>query len=494
MTAATNEPSHPLLETLRTVNLFSTLDEDTLRLLQTSMQRMTYQPGEILCKEGDAADRMYVIESGEISVLKTGPEGQPAELTVLPAGDIAGELSLFGQSRRSATLQARTETAVWVMEHNAFQELLDQHAALSKALFTSISRHLRRQNSVLARVLTQDDRSAGIKVAFFDTKPYMADIFRERNCHNCAFTFYDSRLTLDTVSLAAGFRVVCVFVNDKLDQAVIEELHAIGVELIALRCAGYNNVDLEACKRLGVSVVRVPAYSPYAVAEHAVALMMTLNRKTHRAHNRVRESNFSLSGLVGFDVHQKTVGVIGIGRIGRCVLNIMAGFGCTLLAHSRTPKSDLVEQLGVRFVDLDELLAQADIISLHTPLTPETYHLIDAGAIAKMKPGVMLINTGRGPLIDTEALLDGLKSGHIGYAGLDVYEEESGYFFEDFSDRVMTDDVLARLTTFNNVLVTSHQAFLTREALQNIADTTLENIREYELGARLGELPNSLVG
>ena len=241
-----------------------------------------------------------------------------------------------------------------------------------------------------------------------------------------------------------------------------------------------------------MSVVRVPAYSPYAVAEHTVALMLTLNRKIHRAHNRVREGNFSLAGLVGFDMHDKTVGVVGVGRIGRCVLNILAGFGCTLLAHSRTPKQELVDELGVSFVEMDELLARSDVITLHTPLTPDTYHLIDGAAIAKMKPGVMLINTGRGALINTADLLDGLKSGQIGYAGLDVYEEESGYFFEDYSDRVMTDDVLARLTTFNNVVVTSHQAFLTEDALRNIADTTLGNIREYEEGKRFAELTHAV--
>jgi D-lactate dehydrogenase len=320
----------------------------------------------------------------------------------------------------------------------------------------------------------------------------MADIFAKRNTYGYDLKFYDSRLSLDTVPLAAGFHAACVFVNDDLNAAVIEELQAMGVSLIALRCAGYNNVDLAACQKHGVSVVRVPAYSPYAVAEHAVALMLTLNRKIHRANNRVREGNFSLSGLVGFDMHDKTVGVVGVGRIGRCTLNILAGFGCRLLAHSRTPKQDLIDELGVRFVPMDELLSASDVITLHTPLTPQTYHLIDASAIAKMKPGVMLINTGRGALIDTTALLDGLKSGQIGYAGLDVYEEESGYFFEDYSDRVMTDDVLARLTTFNNVVVTSHQAFLTEDALQNIADTTLGNIHEYEQGKRFGELTHAV--
>jgi D-lactate dehydrogenase len=234
----------------------------------------------------------------------------------------------------------------------------------------------------------------------------------------------------------------------------------------------------------------VPAYSPFAVAEHAVALMMALNRRIRRAHSRVREGNFSLTGLVGFDMRGKTVGVVGTGQIGKCVLNILARFGCGWLAYSRTRYADLTKRLSVRYVDFDGLLAESDIITLHTPLTPETCHLVDVEAIDKMKPGVMIINAGRGALIDTQALLDGLRGGRIGHAGLDVYEEEGGTFFEDSWDRVMTDDVLVRLTTFNNVLITSHQGFLTREALRGSADTTLENIREFEQGRRMNELTN----
>ena len=240
-------------------------------------------------------------------------------------------------------------------------------------------------------------------------------------------------------------------------------------------------------KRLPVGV-----YSPYAVAEHAVALMMALNRRTHRAHTRIRDSNFSLDGLVGFDMHGKTAGVIGTGKIGVCTLDILRGFGCRLLAVSRTPKPDLIHRLGVRFVDLDQLLEESDVISLHAPLNAETYHLIDADAIAKMKPGVMLINTARGGLIDTEALLEGLKSGQVGYAGLDVYEEEAKYFYRDFSGSHIDDDTLARLTTFGNVMVTGHQGSLTQDAQINIVETTLENIREYELGKRGAELTHAV--
>jgi len=306
--------------------------------------------------------------------------------------------------------------------------------------------------------------------------------------------FFLPRLTLDTVPLADGFRVIVATANDCLDAPVIEALHERGVELIALRCAGCNNVNLDACARLGMSVVRVPAYSPYAVAEHAVALMMALNRRTHRAHVRVRDGNFSLAGLVGFDMHGKTAGVIGTGKIGACLLRILYGFGCTLLAHSRTQRQDLVDAYGVQYVELDDLLAGCDVISLHCALTPETYHMIDREAIGKMREGVMLINTARGGLIDTEALIEGLKSRRIGFAGLDVYEEEAQYFYKDFSDDVIEDDALARLTTFSNVMVTGHQGSLTDTAQTNIVETTIENIREFQLGRRGNDLTNVVPG
>jgi D-lactate dehydrogenase len=265
------------------------------------------------------------------------------------------------------------------------------------------------------------------------------------------------------------------------------------VRLVAMRCAGYNNVDLTACAQLGIPVVRVPAYSPHAVAEHTVALMLSLNRKIHRAHSRVRDGNFSLDGLVGFDLYGRTVGVVGAGKIGQCVIEILKGFGCRVLVFDKYESDALKARLLFDYVGLDELFRESDIITLHAPLFPETRHVINHAAIDKMKRGVMIINTSRGALIDTSALLDGLKSGQIGYAGLDVYEEESDFFFEDYSDRVMTDDLLARLTTFNNVLVTSHQAFLTRDALENIAETTLDNIRAFVDNPDLAQLKNRVV-
>jgi D-lactate dehydrogenase len=325
-----------------------------------------------------------------------------------------------------------------------------------------------------------------VRVAVFDTHAFDRAAFTEANERfHFELAYFDARLTAATTNLAAGFPVVCPFVNDRLDVQALKGLGQAGVRLVALRSAGYNNVDLAAARALAIRVVRVPEYSPYAVAEHAVALLLALNRKIHRAFNRVREANFSLDGLVGFDLHGKTVGVIGTGRIGAVMATILHGFGCVLLASDPRPNAALAGTIGLQYVDLPELYRHADIVSLHVPLLPATRHLIDADALRSMKRGVVLINTGRGALIDTRALIDALKTGHVGAAGLDVYEEEEGIFFHDLSELVLQDDVLARLLTFPNVLITSHQGFLTREALHNIAETTLANIRAFERGEPL---------
>jgi D-lactate dehydrogenase len=299
--------------------------------------------------------------------------------------------------------------------------------------------------------------------------------------------FQPARLNLETVALADDHPVVCAFINDDLSAPVLEHLAAGGTRLIALRSAGYNHVDLPAAKKLGLSVVRVPAYSPHAVAEHAVALVLALNRHLHRAYNRTRDGDFSLHGLTGFDLVGKTVGIVGTGQIGATFARIMAGFGCSLLAYDPYPNPQ-VQALGARYLELPELLAKAQIISLHCPLTAQSKHLINAASLAQMQPGAMLINTGRGALVDTPALIEALKSGQLGYLGLDVYEEEAQLFFEDRSDRPLQDDVLARLLTFPNVIITAHQAFLTHEALGAIAQTTLDNIARWA-----GGTPQNLV-
>lgn len=312
-------------------------------------------------------------------------------------------------------------------------------------------------------------------IAVFSTKPYDRHFLDAANQEAGAphrFTYLEPRLSRETAVLAQGAQAVCVFVNDAADAAVLEALHAQGVRMLALRCAGFNNVDLAAARRLGLPVGRVPAYSPEAVAEHTVAMIMALNRNIHRAHARVREGNFALDGLLGFDMKGRTVGILGTGRIGAAFARIMRGFGCRVLAFDPMPDAEL----GLDYVPLDRLLAEADIISLHCPLTPATRHLIDEAAIARMKRGVMLINTSRGAIVDTRAVIRGLKSGAIGHLGLDVYEEEADLFFEDLSGQVLQDDIFARLLTFPNVLITAHQAFFTEDALMAIARTTLDNI------------------
>lgn len=314
-----------------------------------------------------------------------------------------------------------------------------------------------------------------MKIAFFDAKPYDLPAFEKYGAERgMEFAFYDTKLNINTAALAAGCEAVCVFVNDVLDAPVIDRLCELGVKLVALRCAGYNNVDLErAFGRL--HVVHVPAYSPYAVAEHAMALLLTSIRRIHKAYNRTKDFNFSLSGLTGFDLHGKTVGVVGTGRIGRGFIDICRGFGMNVIAYDKFP----AENSGIEYVSLGELFERSDIISLHCPLTEETHHLIDAAAIERLKKGAVIINTSRGALIDAEALLEGIKSRKVGAACLDVYEEESDVFFRDFSGHIMSDDVLARLISMPNVIVTSHQAFLTEEALDNIAETTVNNIASF---------------
>ena len=319
-----------------------------------------------------------------------------------------------------------------------------------------------------------------MRVAVYSTRPYDRRFLDGANVPlRHELVYLDAPLDASTAAAAAGATAVCAFVNDRLDAEVLQRLHALGVRLVALRSAGFNHVDLEAAAALGIAVGRVPEYSPYAVAEHAAALVLTLNRKIHRAYARVREGNFALEGLLGFDLHGRTVGVIGTGKIGECFCRIMAGFGCRVLAFDPR-RNPACEALGARYVPLSELLAASDVVSLHCPLTPQTRHLIDAAALASMKRGAMLINTSRGAVVDTPAVISALKSGALGSLGLDVYEEEADLFFRDLSADMIRDDVFARLLTFPNVIVTGHQAFFTEEALAAIAATTLANITAFE--------------
>ena len=318
-------------------------------------------------------------------------------------------------------------------------------------------------------------------VAMFSAKQYDQASFEAANAGRHTIDFLEDRLRARTAGLAAGADVACIFVNDVADEATLTALAESGVKLVALRCAGFNNVDLAAAERLGITVVRVPAYSPNAVAEHTIALILAINRRIHKAYNRVRDGNFALDGLVGFDLAGKTAGVVGTGQIGTIVARLLWHFRCKVVAYDPFP-NERVTELGIEYVSLDELYARSDIISLNCPLTPETHHLVSPSAIEQMKPGVLIVNTGRGALIDTPAAVEGLKSGKIGSLALDVYEEEAKLFFTDRSAEVLEDDVFARLLTFPNVLITAHQAFLTVDALRAIAETTLGNIDTFAAG------------
>lgn len=319
-----------------------------------------------------------------------------------------------------------------------------------------------------------------MNIAVFSAKSYDKEYFDKLNKeYNHSLTYFEAGLNKDTAALTQGFDSICVFVNDDVSKEIIEKIAANGIKTIALRCAGFNNVDIDEAHKYNIKVVRVPAYSPEAVAEHAVAMILTLNRKTHKAYNRVRENNFSLEKLTGFNLHGKTVGVIGTGIIGKAFCNIMLGFGCDVLAYDIF-ESDELKGKGAKYVSLDELFRLSEIISLHCPLTPETKHMINEAAFAKMKKGVMLINTGRGALINTKDAIKALKDEKLGYLGIDVYEQETNIFFRDLSESIMQDEVFARLMTFPNVLVTAHQAFFTSEALEQIATVTLQNLADFE--------------
>jgi D-lactate dehydrogenase len=325
-----------------------------------------------------------------------------------------------------------------------------------------------------------------MKIAFFSTQKYDKDFFlKENDRFNFDLVFFEVHLKQETLELAKGYEAICVFVNDKIDQPILKELHKNGTKLIALRCAGFNNIDIKAAQEIGITVMRVPAYSPYAVAEHTLALILTLNRKIHKAYNRVRESNFNLDGLLGFDLYGKKAGIIGTGKIGKLVAKILSGFGCEILLYDPFPDDHL--EYG-KYYDLKTLLNNSDIISIHCPLNDKTKHLINKESIALMKDGVMIINTSRGAIINTKDAIQGLKSCKIGYLGLDVYEEEEKLFFEDHSETIVQDDVLMRLISFPNVIVTAHQAFFTQNAMRNIAVTTLKNIKDFEENKELNNL------
>jgi D-lactate dehydrogenase len=474
------------VELLKETDLFSqSWTDEQLAGLAKEFEQKTFQKGEVLVTEGQKQRTAYVISSGIVVRTKNGEF-----INKLGEGKLCGFQHLFSQEPAFATIVAENEVKAFEITHERLTNFLNRDHNLLYAMINSLS-HLSRQQSKIVRQLKGGEHKE-VRIAFFDCKKFWEGPFQEElknKKYPFELVFFAHKLTPDTVASADGFDVIVPFVNDQINEKVIEILASYNIKLIAMRCAGYNNVDLNACKKHGVSVVRVPAYSPYAVAEHSVALCLSLNRKIHRAHNRIREGNFSLDGLVGFDLYGKTVGVFGTGKIGVCAIKIWLGFGCKVICYDIFINKEVAALPNCKYVSLDELLAQSDILTLHCPLTPETKYFINAQNIAKMKKGVMIINTSRGGLINHNDLLTALENKQVSAAGLDVYENEVGYFFEDCSDDVIKDSVLSRIMSFNNVLITGHQAFLTQEALNNIAATTLENISMFHQG-KIESCPN----
>lgn len=445
-------------------------------------------PDQTLFLEDDDADFMFSVISGRMKVLRRS-EGNDVYVRDLGPGESGGITSLFLTKPRSATVIASEPTKLATLSKKDLDTAITSQPAIATGLLKILSRQVRSSGKAMANLLKgrTDDR---LQVAVFDAKSYDQNALNEIAPEEWSLHYIDPRLNKQTATLAAGCKVACIFVNDVADREALEILADVGVELIALRCSGFNNVDLEVAQRLGISVVRVPAYSPYAVSEHAIALLLALNRKVHRAYQRVREGNFTLSGLEGFDLHGRTAAVLGVGAIGKVLVKNLQGFGMKVVGWDAYPSEEFSKETGMEYVSFEEAIQQADVISLHAPLMKETYHLIDEEAISQMKDGAIIINTSRGGLIDHEALITALKNGKIGAAGLDVYEEEAGVFFEDLSGRVITDDVLARLLSLTNVIITSHQAYLTIDALHNIASKTVYNINEYLDGKRHDQLTN----
>lgn len=485
--------SNEINEIFKDMAIFSSLDQPHLELIKEQITVENLESGENLFEEGVDGEGMYIVTHGNLEVLKKNKDGNNVKIVDRGVGSLIGMTSLFVENKkRSATLRATEKTIVWKFTKENFLKLLQSRGDVAFNFLAYMSKEFREiSDSNLSWMSNQGAHC--FRLCVFDAKKYEQEAFSKLQPDDVDIQYIDTKLTPESVSLAKGANAVCIFVNDVVNRAVLEKLASFKVKLVALRCAGFNNVDLEAAQELGISVARVPAYSPYAVAEHALALMMTLNRKTHKAYNRTREGNFYLNRLVGFDMHGRTAGVIGTGKIGKCMANILVGMGMKVIAWDAYPDEAFAKQAGMEYVELDTLLEESDVITLHVPLLPSTHHLIDDEAIQKMKDGVMLINTSRGGLVNTIDLIQGLKEKKIGSAGLDVYEEEKDYFFSDHTGDIIGDDTLARLISFPNVLVTSHQAFLTSDALENIADTTLGNVREFREGKQQGELTNAVL-
>ncbi|MDP2435273.1 MAG: NAD(P)-dependent oxidoreductase [archaeon] len=473
----------------------SGLPSEVLEEMAKVLEKVEAGAGKVLIEEGVPQDRVFVVLEGWVERLKNG-----VSLDRVNAPRVCGLLHAFRKDPTFATLRGGPGAEVYVLASAALQQLVAKHGALALHLLEEMAGRLRTQTKWQRERL--EKRGSGVRVMVYDAKSYDKESFEkllpEINARappgkELELVWLPQRLTSETASAALGAHAVCIFVNDVCSQAAVSTLAKQGVRLVVLRCAGYDGVDLQACLAYGLPVVRVPAYSPEAVAEHACALMMTLARKIHQAALRTREANFSLSGLTGLDIHGKTVGVIGTGKIGRCFVNIARGFGALVLVTDVYADHAWAASLGISYVTPEEIFRTADVISIHCPLLPSTRHMINAASIATMKPGVMLLNTSRGAIIDTQALLDGLASGQIGSAGLDVYEHERPYFFQDHSSTVITDSMLTRLSNMKNVILTGHQAFLTHNALSQIATVSLNNLAEYFWEERPQPLTNQVL-
>lgn len=485
---------------LKKIGLFSQLKgDDGLKEVAAVFQKKEYKAGASLLNEGEPQTKAFVVESGELKRTKlNSATKERVEINRLHPGDNAGLLHLFGQDPAFASLEAVSDTTVWELSHDAFSSFISTHPEVSVGFLQSLALQVRNQSKLIRSLGQEETKEGTVRVIFFDTKKWVVDAFdqqkKELKLDRMEIKYVSQRLSQESVYFASGYQVVCCFVNDTIDASVVKTLSELGVKMVALRCAGFDRVDLQMTETLGLTVARVPAYSPYAVAEHAIALLLTLNRKTHKAYNRTREGNFGLDGLLGFDLYGKTAGVVGTGKIGQCLVNILLGFGCKVNCYDVFINKELEAKKDVKYVDLETIWKDSDFISLHAPLTPQTKYLINAESLGKMKKGCVLINTSRGGLIDTKALVAALENETIAGAGLDVYEQESAYFFQDKSieDKLIEDETLRSLISLKNVILTGHQAFFTAEALGNIAKTTLDNITLWKNGKTGRDHPNGV--
>jgi len=456
--------------------------------LSETVATVQYMAGDTIATEGTDQGILYIVQQGSCGLYKMNAESNEDEFVgKLSKGEMGGLDALLDNGIQVFTCKAEEDSEILKITHSEFMACVRESDELMQLMFD-------RMRLALQTPRTRARTSGGlVKVAFFDAKGYDIQSFNFYNSNNeLKFIYIEEKLSEDTVDLADGCKVVCLFVNDTCDRNVLEMLRKIGIEMVTMRCAGFDRVDLEAADELGITVARVPAYSPYAVAEHAAALLQMINRKLNVAWQRVKSGNFSLSGLVGFDLYGKKCGVLGTGKIGQCFINIALGFGMEVLMYDVYKCAFLEENPRCRYVEMDEVFSECDVVSIHLPLLPSTQHVVNERTLGLMKKHAILLNVSRGGLVSTEALINALKSEQIGGAGLDVYENESAYFFADWSNTNIADDVLTRLLSFRNCIVTSHQAFLTEEALQAISQTTIANVKAFSEGKVMKECSNSL--